>query len=138
MEAWRNSDLDKHYLALFIDSLLIKLKRESKYKKKCFYIILGLKEDYTREIVAIVNSPYESAQGAPYLWRYKEKRFKNSFRWFNRNRFSYIRKIANTQHQRYIVHLQRKLSAFIRRKDKKELAENLRSITNQAIQKVKR
>ena len=65
MKAWRNRSLEGHYLAFYIDGLHVKLKRDSRYENECFYIILGLKEDYTREVIAIVNFPSESSHG----WR---------------------------------------------------------------------
>jgi len=57
MEDWRNRQLDSHYTAFYIDGLHVKLKRDGKYRNECFYIILGLKEDFTREVIAIVNFP---------------------------------------------------------------------------------
>ena len=35
---------------------------------KLFYIIMGIKEDYTREIIAIENFPTESAQGRKHIF----------------------------------------------------------------------
>lgn len=63
METWRDRDLDKHYLALYVDGLHVKLRRNGSCRNECFYIILGLKEDFTREVISIVNFPSESAQG---------------------------------------------------------------------------
>lgn len=62
IEAWRNRDLDKPYLALFIDGIHIKLRRDFKQKSECLYIILGPKEDCIRKVIAIVNFAKESAQ----------------------------------------------------------------------------
>ena len=135
MEAWRNRDLDEHYLAFYIDGLFVKLKRDKAYKNECFYIILGLKEDFTREIVAIVNFPSESAQGWRLIFDDLKNRGLKTVGLVVSDGLAGIdtaisEKLPNTPHQRCIVHLQRNLSAFVRREDKKELAEDLRQILN--------
>ena len=52
MQQWRERSLESHYLALYIDGTFVKVRRNNSYKSECFYIILGLKEDYTREVIA--------------------------------------------------------------------------------------
>ena len=53
MEAWRERKLEEHYLALYIDGLQVKVRRNGEYQNECYYIIMGLKQDYRREIIAI-------------------------------------------------------------------------------------
>jgi len=135
MEAWRNRDLENHYLALFIDGLFVKLKRKDKYKNECFYIVLGLKEDFTREIIAIVNFPTESSQGWEHLFEDLKNRGLQTVGLVVSDGIKGIEsaiseKFKDTAHQRCIVHLQRNLSVFVRKEDKKELAEDLRQILN--------
>ena len=132
MEAWRKRDLDKHYLALYIDGIQVKLKRDGKYQNETFYIILGLKEDYTREIVTIVNFPTESAQGWRLVFDEIKTRGIETVGIIVSDGLTAIgTEIAekfNTAHQRCIVHLQRNLLAYVRLADKKELAEDVRGI----------
>ena len=133
MEAWRNRDLDKRYLALFIDGLHVKLKRDSKYKTECFYIILGLKEDYTREVIAIVNFPTESAQGWLRIFQDLQQRGLSKVDLIVSDGISgldnAISKAFNqADHQKCIVHLQRNLKAYVDKDDRKELAEDVREI----------
>ena len=45
MKEWRERELDEHYLALFIDGIYVSVRREGKYKKECFYVVLGLKKE---------------------------------------------------------------------------------------------
>lgn len=45
MESWRNRELSSHYLAIYIDGLFVKVKRDKVYREDCFYIIKGVKED---------------------------------------------------------------------------------------------
>jgi len=133
MESWRNRELEEHYLAFYIDGLHVKLKRDGSYKNECFYIILGLKEDFTREVIAIVNFPSESALGWKQIFRSLKERGVQSVGLIVSDGLSGLdgaiaESFGNTPHQKCIVHLQRNLQAFVRREDKKELAEDIRQI----------
>jgi len=133
MEAWRNRDLDSHYLAFYIDGLHVKLRRDKRYQNECFYIILGLKEDYTREVIAIVNFPTESATGWQQIFTELKQRGVKSVGIIVSDGLSGLEKtiseeFSKTPHQKCIVHLQRILQAYVRTEDKKELAEDFRQV----------
>lgn len=133
MEAWRNRDLDSHYLAFYIDGLHVKLKREGRYQNECFYIILGLKEDYTREVIAIVNFPTESSTGWQQIFTELKQRGVKSVGLIVSDGLSGLDNIIsqefkNTPHQKCIVHLQRTLQSYVRSEDKKELASDFRYV----------
>lgn len=133
MGAWRNRELNNHYLALYVDGLHVKLKRDTKYKNECFYIILGLKEDYTREVIAIVNFPTESAQGWGQIFRELKQRGLQSVGLIISDGVSGLESVISkmfdqTPHQKCIVHLQRILSAYVRSEDKKDLAADFRTV----------
>jgi len=59
---WQQRHLDEKYIVLFIDALWIPIRRNH-VEKEAFYIVLGLKEDLTREFLGVYNIPSESAQG---------------------------------------------------------------------------
>jgi transposase-like protein len=133
MKCWRERDLDSHYLALYIDGLHVKLRRDQRYQSECFYIILGLKEDFTREVIAIVNMPTESAQGWQQIFLDLRQRGVQSIGLFVSDGLSGLEKAISqvynkTPHQKCIVHLQRTLQSYVRREDKAELAEDLREV----------
>lgn len=133
METWRNRSLDSHYLALYIDGLHVKLKRNGSYRNECFYIILGLKQDYTREVISIVNFPSESAQGWSQVFTELKDRGLNSIGIVVSDGLTGLdnaiaSKYSGTPHQKCIVHLQRNLQAYVAREDKKELAEDIRNV----------
>lgn len=133
MEDWRNRQLDSHYTAFYIDGLHVKLKRDGRYRNECFYIILGLKEDFTREVIAIVNFPNESAQGWVQIFESLKLRGVNSVGIIISDGLTGLdnaisQSFNNTPHQKCIVHLQRNLQAFVRREDKKELAQDIRKV----------
>ena len=135
MESWRNRPLEEHYLALYIDGLSVKLKRSGKYQNECFYIILGLKEDFTREVIAIVNFPSESAQGWSEVFHTLKTRGMQSVGIIISDGLTGLdnaisRHFKGTAHQKCTVHLQRSLQAFVAKKDKEELAEDIRQVLN--------
>lgn len=133
MESWRNRDLEGHYLAFYIDGLHVKLKRDKRYKNECFYIILGLKEDFTREVIAIVNIPIESSTGWQQIFTELKQRGIKSVGIIISDGLSGLdntisQEFPNTPHQKCIVHLQRILQGYVRSEDKKELATDFRSV----------
>ena len=134
MSAWRNRTLDSHYLAFYIDGLHTKLKRNDRYENECFYIILGLKEDYKREIISIVNFPNESASAWEVIFEDIKQRGVESVGIVVSDALTAIEKsIAkkfNTAHQKCTVHLYRNLMNFVRSSDKKELAQDFREVLN--------
>ncbi len=133
MESWRNRDLDNHYLAFYIDGLHVKLKRDKQYQNECFYIILGLKEDFTREVIAIVNFPTESSTGWQQIFTDIKQRGVKSVGIIISDGLSGLdntisQEFINTPHQKCIVHLQRILQGYVRSEDKKELAADFRDV----------
>ena len=133
MDAWRNRPLDDHYLAFYIDGLHVKLKRGSSYQNECFYIILGLKEDFTREVISIVNLPNESATGWKEVFSSIKQRGVNSVGIIVSDGLSGLdgsiaEYFPKTPHQKCIVHLQRNLQALVSKNDRQELAKDIRDV----------
>ena len=65
VKAWLRRPLDPYYPILYIDATFIATRRGDCVSKKTYYTILGIKDDRTPEVLAIVNLPIESAAG----WR---------------------------------------------------------------------
>jgi putative transposase len=63
-ESWQNKKLEKNYYFVYIDALNIAVRRDS-VTKEAFYVVLGVKEDLTREILGVYNIPMETIEG----WR---------------------------------------------------------------------
>lgn len=131
MRDWRERTLDEHYLALYIDAIRVDVRRSGKYDKEAFYIIMGLKEDYTREIIAIVNLPNESATGWKMVINNLKSRGLKTVGIIISDGLTgldniIVEELKGTPHQKCIVHLQRNLQAMVRQTDKKILAEDIR------------
>lgn len=130
MEAWRTRSLDSHYLAFYIDGLFVNFKRDNQYSNECVYIILGVKEDYTREVVAIVSYPTESASSWENIFSEIKERGVSSVGIIVSDSLSGVDKaiaksFPGTPHQCCTVHLQRNLMSRVKPDDKKEIAQDL-------------
>ncbi len=134
METWRNRTLEPHYLALYIDGLHVKVKRGDKYETECFYIILGLREDYKREVISIVNFPKESSTSWEIIFDQIKARGVESVGIVISDSLTGIDKSIAAKfscpHQKCILHLQRNLSTYVRTNDKKEVANDFREVLN--------
>ena len=133
MQQWRERSLESHYLALYIDGTFTKVRLSNSYKSECFYIILGLKEDYTREVISIVNIPEESSQGWSLVFEGLKERGLSSVGVFVSDSLPRLEKVIHKQfmsssHQKCVVHLQRNLRSYVRKDDKAKLAEELREV----------
>ncbi len=130
MEDWRNRELESHYLAFYIDGLFVNLKRNGQYRNECVYIILGVREDYRREIVAIVNHPTESSNSWENIFREIKDRGVSSVSLIVTDALAGIDKaiaksLPQAEHQLCTVHLQRNFMSRVRREDKSEIAKDL-------------
>ena len=62
VDSWLHRDLDRYYPVIYIDAIHIKVRKQT-VATEAFYVLLGLKEDHTREVLGIVNIPQESSTG---------------------------------------------------------------------------
>ncbi len=59
--AWEKRPLDAYYKVLFCDAMYINLKRRNSYSKEAVYVIYGVKDDNTRELILLEVNPTESS-----------------------------------------------------------------------------
>ena len=60
-QAWENSQLEKHYLAVFCDVVFVTVKRGNSYSKEGIFIAIGVREDFKRELLILDINPTEGA-----------------------------------------------------------------------------
>jgi transposase-like protein len=135
MKLWRNRGLDNYYPVIYLDCLFQKVKRGNVYESEAFYVVLGLKEDYTREVVGIYNNPTESSS----FW--KEILEDLKLRGVEEINLIVADGINNLENevgkvypkvklQKCVTHLKRNILLRTKTKDKYEMAEDLRYIFN--------
>lgn len=130
---WLERRLEEHYLVLYIDATFVHTRRDNSVAKEGYFTILGIKEDGTREVLAIVNHPTEGAL----LWQQELENLKNrgvksvglivsdgliSIE----NAVSKI--FPNAKHQLCVVHFKRTVLSVFPRIKRAEVAEELKDI----------
>ena len=132
MQSWRQRPLEAHYLAVFIDAIHLKVRRGT-VSSEAFYVLLGVKEDYTREVIGIVNIPSESASGwKEVLQTIKDRGVKKIGLIISDNLTGLDNVIPltfkDTAHQKCVVHLKRSILNKVAAKHKEEVATDLREV----------
>jgi len=134
MEQWRNRTLESRYLVVYIDAIHLKIRRET-VSSEAFYVLLGVKEDYTREVLGIVNIPSESAPGWKQVLQNIQQRGVQKIGLIVSDNLTGLDQIIplvykNTRHQKCVVHLKRSILNKVSSKDKIEVAEDLKEVFN--------
>jgi putative transposase len=137
MEQWRNKPLEAHYLVVYIDAIHQKVCRET-ISTEAVYVLLGLREDYTREVIGLLSIPTESALGwQQALTEIKERGVKSIGLIVSDNLTGLdnaIPKVFKTQHQKCVVHFIRNVLAQVHPKHKQALANDFKEVFNLNLQ----
>lgn len=132
MERWRKRPLERYYPVLYIDALHVKVRREQ-VSSEAFYVILAVKEDLTREILAIENIPTESSGGwEDVLASLKERGLKKAglivcddLKGLDG---ALHRTFPEAKIQKCVVHLMRQLSKYVKPKHRNDFQKELKEI----------
>ena len=68
-DEWEERKLASHYKVIYCDALFVNLKRGSSYSKEAVYVIYGVKEDNTRELLLLEVNPTESSVVWQLTWQ---------------------------------------------------------------------
>lgn len=134
-DAWENSQLEKHYLAVFCDCLFITVRRGDNYSREAVYVAYGVREDFKREILTLSINPTESAEEWGQLYEKIIKRGVSKIDLIIADGLSGLedeihRTFPGTKFQKCVVHKMRNILNKTRPKDKKEMAEDLQEVFN--------
>ncbi len=132
-EKWEAQPLDAYYKVIYCDALFITLKRGNSYSKEAVYVIYGVKDDNTRELLLLEVNPSESSN----VWgEYLEKLRKRGLEQVDlivADGLPHFAEEAKKHYpeadiQRCVVHFQRNMLNKIRPKDKQEFAQDLKQV----------
>ena len=130
---WLERQLESHYLVVYIDATFVSTRRGKSVCKEAYYSILGVKEDGTREVLAIVNHPTEGAG----LW---ENEFENLKKrgvktvglvvsdGLTSIENAVAKSFTGTPHQLCVVHFKRNITKIFPQKLKKEINNELQEV----------
>lgn len=129
---WNRRPLEARYPIVFIDALWVNVRRES-VQKEAFYVVLAVKEDRTREVLAVSHQPTESALGWQMLLEELQQRGLASIGLVVADGLSGLedavaRVYGGADFQRCVTHVKRRLLARVRTEDKPLLADDLRAV----------
>ncbi|MDH5475862.1 MAG: IS256 family transposase [Cyclobacteriaceae bacterium] len=134
VESWLQRDLDAYYPIVYIDAIHIKVRRET-VATEAFYVLLGLKEDHTREVLGIINIPQESASGWEEVLEGIQSRGVQKVGLFVFDDLTGLDTVigkvfAESMQQKCMVHFQRNLNKHIRTTHKEDFCKELKGIFN--------
>jgi putative transposase len=134
MQQWRERPLEHNWVAIYIDAIFIKVRRDT-VQSEAFYVLLGVKEDLTREVLGIYNYPTESSTNWIEIAKDIEKRGVKQVNLFVSDGLPGIEDalkqvFPKTPLQTCIVHYQRNLMRNIRPSNKEEFGKDLKEIFN--------
>lgn len=130
---WLNRSLESHYLVLYIDATFVHTRRDKSVNKEGYFTILGIKEDGSREVLAIVNHPTEGAL----LWQQELENLKlrglQSVGLIVSDGLTNIenaisRVFPQAKHQLCVVHFKRNVLAVFPRTKREEIAQELKDV----------
>ena len=134
VSAWLNRKLDHYYPVVYIDAIHVKVRRET-VATEAFYVLLGLKEDHTREVLGIINIPQESASGWQEVLENIRSRGVGKVGLFVFDDLTGLDTVigkvfASSMQQKCIIHFQRNLSKHIRRTNRTSFCQDLKEVFN--------
>ncbi len=130
-QSWEKRKLDAYYKVIFCDGLYTSLKRGNSYSKEVVYVIYGVKEDNTRELLLLEVNPTEgSHMWGEYLEKLKNRGVEqvdlivaDGIPGFEQVARRYY---VEADVQRCVVHLQRNILNKIRPRDKGSFSYDLK------------
>lgn len=123
--SWQRRILSSHYHVILIDALYHAVRRDD-VAQEATYIVMGLKEDYSREILGLYHLPRESAEGWKQVFQDLKQRGFQQVGLVLCDELSGI-EVALEQYlphraiQCCLVHKVRRLITYVRHKDKAHL-----------------
>jgi putative transposase len=133
VEQWLTRSLESYYPILFVDAIHIKVHRKRSVENEAFYVVMGVKEDKTREVLGIFNRPSESATGWRDMFFTLKERGVQSTGLVVADGLPYLEDslaeaFPGADLQKCTTHLKRSLLNRVRHGDKGEMAEDLREV----------
>jgi len=130
---WLERPLDDYYPIVYIDATYIPTRRVDSVMKEGYYTILGVKPDRTREVLAIVNFPTESAAGWKEVFELLRKRGVHKVDLVVSDALTSIENSVTgvfpmASVQLCVVHLQRNVQKYVKPKEKEQVAIDFKEV----------
>lgn len=132
---WLNRKLETRYPILYIDATYWHTRRGESVSNEAYYTILAVKEDRTREVLAVINHPTEGSSN----WKEEFERLKvRGLEIVNLIVSDGLQGIENVTAEVFpmattqlcTIHLQRSILAKVKPDDKDQLSKELKEVLN--------
>jgi putative transposase len=129
-DVWLNKKLESQYYFLYVDALKINVRRDT-VEKESFYVVMGLRKDFKREILGVYNTPIESSASWKEHFLDLKKRGLKEVQMIISDELSGIENVSKevfkgVRHQLCVVHKKRNILRTVRASNKAEIAEDLK------------
>lgn len=133
VDVWLKRPLECYYPVVYIDAVHVKVHRNKSVETEAFYVVLGVKSDFTREVLTIESIPQESATGWKDILERLKKQGLNKVELFVADGLTGLETAIATTYsmanfQKCVTHLKRQVLSRVRSTDKVELAEDLKEV----------
>ena len=133
VQTWLQRPLEPYYPIIMIDATFIYTRRIDHVSKEGYYTILGVRADRTREVLAVINFPTESAIAWEVVLKSLKERGLKEIGLIVCDSLTAIedsiwRQFPETEIQLCAIHLQRNVNKHIKPKDKALVAEDLKEV----------
>lgn len=130
---WLERPLESYYPILLIDATFISTRRVDAVSKEAYYTILGVRADRTREVLAIVNFPTESAIAWSEVFDRLKQRGLERVDLVISDSLTAIedsvkKHFPTADHQFCVVHLNRSVQKEVKPRHKQEVAQDFKDI----------
>ena len=130
---WLSRPLDEYYPIIYIDATFIPTRRKDNVSKEAYYAILGVRADRTREVLAVVNFPTESASAWVDIFTTLKQRGVKKINLVVSDALmavedSIARVYPMAEIQLCVVHLQRNVQKHVKPKEKEALSEDFKEV----------
>ena len=133
IKEWRERRLPEKAEALVIDACYLPVRRGGRVEKEAFFVVLGLKEDGSREVFGVYNNPTEGSG----IWRSffedLQRRGLREVKLIMSDALRGIEEVCEAyfrgvEVQLCTVHAEREILNRVRTKDRQKIAEELKAV----------
>lgn len=133
MKCFRNRQIGDYYPIIYIDATFINTRRVDSVSKEAYYIVLGVKQDMSREIIGIYNQPTESASNWKDMFNDLKQRGLKRCDLMVSDNLSGINSVIELQFenikiQQCVLHLKRNVLKKVLMKHRREIADDLKLV----------
>ena len=134
-KVWESKKLDSYYKVIYADALFQSLRREDSYSKEALHIIIGVKEDNSKEVLYLGINPTESSNSWEEAFENIKIRGVQNVDLIVADGLTGMEDVVhklfpNTDFQKCVIHKMRNVMLKIRPKEKEELGADIKEVFN--------